>query len=352
MYEDKTYEQLLREKLALVSNALDKREGSIIYDALAPNSAESALIYIALDTIMNETFADTASRGYLAKRCAERGIVPYGATAAVGIAEFNIDVAIGSRFTCDKYSWAVTEKISGGRFYMQCETQGDAPNHYTGALIPIEYIDGLERASLTSIAINGEDEEATQDLRLRYLNSFNSQNYGFNRAQYISVVGALPGVGGVKVYRAWKGPGTVRVAITDSAFHAPSQTLVNSVQTAVDPTQNSGEGLGLAAIDHEVTVSGAVAVTINISAVLTFSAGWDINSCLPYIEAAIDDYCNEINATWADSETLVVRIAQIETRLLAVAGIVDIAGTTINSKANNLELGQDEIAARGGFISA
>lgn len=202
MYEDKTYEAILQEKLARVASSLDKREGSIIFDALAPNSLESAMIYVALDTVLNETFADTASRDYLIMRCAERGITPLPATCAVGIGEFSMDVPIGSRFSCDKYNWTVTERISAGQFYLTCETVGADPNGYTGLLIPIEYIDGLKTAELTSIAIHGEDEEETEALRLRYLNSFANQSYGFNRAQYIAVVEALPGVGGCKPYRA------------------------------------------------------------------------------------------------------------------------------------------------------
>ena len=88
MYEDKTYEAILQEKLARVASSLDKREGSIIFDALAPNSLESAMIYVALDTVLNETFADTASRDYLIMRCAERGITPLPATYAVGIVKY------------------------------------------------------------------------------------------------------------------------------------------------------------------------------------------------------------------------------------------------------------------------
>ena len=80
------------------------------------------MIYVALDSILNETFADTASREYLIKRCAERGITPLPATAAVGIGEFSMDVPIGSRFSCDKYNWTVTERISAGQFYLTCET--------------------------------------------------------------------------------------------------------------------------------------------------------------------------------------------------------------------------------------
>ena len=38
MYEDKTYEAILQEKLARVASSLDKREGSIIFDALDDGS--------------------------------------------------------------------------------------------------------------------------------------------------------------------------------------------------------------------------------------------------------------------------------------------------------------------------
>ncbi len=352
MYEDKTYEAILQEKLARVASYLDKREGSIIYDALAPNSFESAMLYVALDTILNETFADTASREYLIKRCAERGITPLAATYAVGVGEFNMNVPIGSRFSCDKYNWAVTEKIEDNKFYLTCETAGADPDNYLGALIPIDYIDGLTAAALTSISINGEDEESTDALRVRYLNSFTNQAYGFNRAQYISVTEALPGVGGCKPYRAWNGAGTVKLVITDSEYQPPSEALINTVQTTIDPTQNSGDGVGLAPIDHEVTVVGAAGTTINVSTTLTFQSGWDLNECKPYIEAALDGYYSELNATWANENYLIVRIAQIEARLLGITGIVDISNTKINNQTGNLSLDKDAVAVRGSFTNA
>ena len=351
MYEDKTYESLLQEKLARVASSLDKREGSIIFDALAPNSLESAMIYVALDTILTETFADTASRDYLILRCRERGITPLPATCAVGLGEFSMDVPIGARFSCDKYNWVVTEAADEGqhKYHMTCETAGADPNGYTGQLIPIEYIEGLATAELTEILINGEDEEDTETLRLRYLNSFANQSYGFNRGQYIEVVEALPGVGGCKPYRAWDGPGTVKLVITDSNFQPPSPELIQQVQTTIDPTQNSGDGIGLAPIDHEGTVVGANGTEINVKANLAFEEGWDLEECRPYIEAALDAYYRELNSTWRSESGLLVRVSQIESRLLALTGIVDVFGTTVNGQAGNVQLDTDSVAVRGTF---
>ena len=52
--------------------------------------------------------------------------------------------------------------------------------------------------------------------------------------------------------------------------------------------------------------------------------------------------------TWADNPYLVVRISQIETRILGVNGIVDIGNTKINGASDNLTLGKFEVPVFGG----
>ena len=44
---------------------------------------------------------------------------------------------------------------------------------------------------------------------------------------------------------------------------------------------------------------------------------------------------------------MVVRISQIETRILDLAGILDITATTINGKEENLALKENEIPVKG-----
>ena len=41
MFEDKTYEKLLENKLNKIPSHVDTREGSVVYDATAGNSLES-----------------------------------------------------------------------------------------------------------------------------------------------------------------------------------------------------------------------------------------------------------------------------------------------------------------------
>lgn len=347
MYELVTYEVILQRMLDAVSDTVDKREGSIIYNALAPAALELQNMYIQLDVILTESFADTASREYLIMRCAERGITPNAATKAILQGEFNMDVPIGSRFSLDLLNYQAIEKISFGVFKMECETAGEVGNENIGTLIPIDYIAGLTSAELTAVLVPGEDEEDTEDLRQRYFDYLDSQPFGGNIADYKAKTNALDGVGGVKVYPVWDGGGTVKLVIIDSTYAAPTSTLIDEVQEAADPVASSGEGIGFAPIGHVVTVVGVSETTVNVATTITYESGWDWAALELYVQAAIDAYFSELAEEWADSDALIVRISQIESRILALTGVVDVTGTTINSSSSNLVLGADAIPTRG-----
>lgn len=346
MYKNITYELILQRMLDAVPNTVDKREGSIIYNALAPAAVELQNMYIELDVILDESFADTQSRTYLIKRAAERGITPDPATKAVVKGVFNIDVPIGSRFSLGGLNYVVTEQVSVGEFKLECET-ADHEGNQIGTIIPIDYIAGLTSAEITEILIPGEDEEDTESLRRRYFDSLESQSYGGNVADYKEKTMSLVGVGGVKVYPVWNGGGTVKLVIIDSTFGVPTSTLIDSVQTAVDPVVNAGQGEGFAPIGHVVTVEGVTSTTVDIVTTITYKDGWSWVDIESYVYEAIDNYFKELTSTWDDETNLIVRISQIEIRLLDIQGIVDISGTTINTFTQNLVLGANNIPVRG-----
>ena len=98
------------------------------------------------------------------------------------------------------------------------------------------------------------------------------------------------------------------------------------VQTTIDPLQNAGEGVGIAPIGHVVKVYGVENETVNLSFTLTYQQEWGWEDVKTYVETTIKAYFTELAQTWADQEQpLVVRVSQIESRLLAVSGILDIA---------------------------
>lgn len=351
MYEDMTFEFLLKRALNRVPNTVDKREGSIVYDAVASCCAELASVYIELDRNKKETSARTASTvENLKLRTEERGILPYEATCAIlqlDTTPLTVDVAIGERFSLEAMNYVVIEKMEDGKYKVQCETVGTEGNKYFGQCIPINYIEGLETCIISELLIPAEDMEDVEHLRERYFNSFNSQAFGGNRADYKGKIKALNGVGGVKLYRTPNGGGTVGATIISSEFDIPSEELIESVQSAIDPEVNHGDGLGLAPFGHTVTINGVTGTTVDVATTLTFLDGWNWSEVETYVYDAIDKYFLEIAKDWEDAESIAVRISQLESRILSIEGIIDINGTTLNGNAENLILTKDTIPVRG-----
>lgn len=359
MFEDMTFENILNRALLRVSDSVDKRQGSIIYDALAPACAELAQVYIWIDEFLNEAFADTASRDYLVRRAKERGLEPYSATKAVLKGVFNCAVPIGNRFNLDKLNYVVTELIDEetNTYKLQCETAGSEGNRYLGKMTPIEYIEGLTSAELTEVLVMGEDEEDTEVFRRRYLDSLNTQAFGGNVADYKQKINEIcDGVGQVRVYRAdeWNGGGTVKLVITDSNNGVPAKELISSVQEQVDPVESAGKGNGFAPIGHIVTVAGVTGEEIDVSLTVELKSGYTLEALTPYIIEKINNYFAELNASWEDiydegEECIEVVISRLAGDIQSIPGITNISGITVGGKGfgSTYTLAKDCIALLG-----
>lgn len=358
MYEEMTFENIMDRCLDRVSASIDKREGSIVYDAIAPAVAELAILYIELAYLMDRAFPDTESGEDLTKKVRERGIFRVAAKAATRKGFFEdgngnaMDVPVGSRFSGDEVNYIVTDKIAPGQFKLVCETPGVEGNQYQGPLFPIDYIDGLGAARLADILINGEAEESDESLYSRYLQSLDSQAYGGNQADYKAKVELIQGVGKVKVIPVWNGGGTVKVIFVDSDWGIPSSELVQSVQTAIDPMENQGTGKGIAPIGHKVTVEGVTGTTLNLSCSLSFASGYSWESVQSAVKNAVKEYFSSLTKTWDTQNNLIVRVSQIETKILSVPGIIDISGTTINGTTQNISLPSNAIPVLGVVTNA
>ncbi len=349
MFEDCTYERILNRMLSRVPSDLDKREGSVIYDAVAPAAVELQLMYIELDNIINEMFANTASREYLIRRGAERGLAPKEATAAILRGEFSppeIDV-LGKRFNLEELNYSVISKISDGVYELECETSGSIGNEKLGRITPIEHIEGLKSAVLTEVLVYGEDEEETENFRQRYYDSINNLAFGGNVADYKEKVGAMEGVGGVRVYRAddWLGAGTVKVIITSSENTAPTKELVNRVKEELDPADYTGDGIGLAPIGHQVTVMGAESFAVNVELTITVRANAD--NIKETVKNAVRGYIESINKTWESDKTSKIYISGIIADVKAVAEVIDVYDVKLNGAESNLVITGDYVAAAG-----
>ncbi|NLO85920.1 MAG: baseplate J/gp47 family protein [Clostridiales bacterium] len=350
MFEAMTYDNLMARMLDRIPDDMDKREGSVIWDALSPAALELELAYISLEYTLLEGFADTQEREYLVRRCAERGLVPYEATNAILKGVFtpsNVEV-LGKRFSLDKLNYTVLSPIEGepGAYQIQCENSGIEGGQYMGSLVPIEYVDNLETANAVEVLIPGEDEEETEALRERYFSNFRNKSYGGNVHDYLEKTNAIEGVGATKVIPIWAGAGTVKLTILNSDFDKASALLIGNVQDEIDPLQD-GKGSGIAPIGHIVTVDTVTEEKINVSTSIECDVGYAWQNVENMIVQVISEYLLELRKNWGNVQSSVVRIAQIETRLLNIQGIVDVWRTSINGKTENLTLDSASIPIMG-----
>ena len=86
---------------------------------------------------------------------------------------------------------------------------------------------------------------------------------------------------------------------------------------------------------------------IDVSFNLTFEGGASWTSTQDAVKAAIQSYFDSLARTWADTENLIVRVSQIETKVLNVDGVIDITGTKINQGTANISLGGEAIPVLG-----
>lgn len=341
IFESQTYEVILNRMLSKIPDTFDKREGSVIYDALAPAAAELQMMYIEMDSWLNESFADTATREYLVRRASEIGLFPNPATHAVMTGYFEprtLELTPANRFNLGIYNYQILESLGDGRYLLTCETAGAAPNTVLGDLTPIEEIPGLTEARLIDCAIFGEDEEDTEALRERYFRWVSSDPRDGNVADYESWCDTHAGIGRYKVIPLWNGANTVKVSILDSNNEPASTALINEFQEYLDP-KSEGLGNGVAPIGSIVTVSTATTVTINVSATITLAEG--------YVEASgIDEAVTEFlrGISYKDNK---IYYFELGCAILNCPCVGSISSLEVNGAMGDLILGAEQIPKFG-----
>lgn len=362
--EQYTYKYLMSQALSFVDDSLDKREGSIIYDALAPACYVLAGYYMQLYQVVKNSFAVTATGEWLDQRVKESGITRREATAAVKRADFTDDagqaavVRIGTRWSTVSSTNPIKYRVTAqyeqndapvsGAYELTCETLGTIGQEYTGPIIPVDFVQGVATATMSTTLIPGRDAETDDELRERYFDEMSAKAFGGNISDYRNKTREIIGVGDLQIYPVWNGGGTVKLSIVDTAFRAASNEFVQEVQNLIDPVNDSGvqgDGLGIAPIDHKVTVVAPEEVTVNITASIVLQLPYEVGQVQPAVEQAIEAYMIELRHDWAtpnefNEYALSVYTSRITAAIVGVPGISNVTNVRLNGTAADITLQQ------------
>jgi uncharacterized phage protein gp47/JayE len=357
-----TYDYILTEALSKVPDNVDKREGSIIRDALSPCCYEAAKHILYLADIIEQTYIETANGLWLDGRVIEGGITRDPATYAkkLGVFKTQLDepcqISIGQSFstvgdTILNYTAVqvyVNEDgdVVPGSYIMQCNTVGSVGNSYIGRIVPNDYIEKLASAEITTLLYPGEEEESDDSLRERFLANLMKTAFGGNIAQYRQWAKEIPGIGGVQVYPVWAGGGTVKLSIIDTDYNSCSSEFCQTILEKFDPENSGGEtglGLGIAPIGHKVTVSTPLPRTINVSGKITLLPGYKLETLLPQIKLALEEYLLSLRQAWENSDdennySVIVYLGRINFAILNVKGVSSAYELQLNGTDTDIRL--------------
>ena len=285
--------------------------------------------------------------------CAIRGVYRRQATFSVRVGTFNVEIPEGTRFSTLEGGiiFVSGKQIEGINYQYQltCESTGQIGNSYVGDLLAIDYVNGLESATIGDIIIAGEDEETDDSLRERFTTSMQQQAFGGNLIAYKEKIESIDGVGLCQIYPAdqYQGGSTALCVIIDSQYNLASQTLIDIVQEEIAPIYDgniTNGGYGFAPIGAKITIQTGTLLDIDIACTIQVSSGQP-SDYQTQIENKIKEYIQDVMSSWAlmritNVVSYVVTLfrARIIQYILEIENIINVTNLTINSEDEDLVL--------------
>ena len=326
-----TYEELLQAMLDRVPSDVDKREGSVIYDALAPCAYFLAQQNFQLDNFIDLVFPDTALGEYLNRAAEAYNVSRKPATNAVRKMTTSGSVEIGTRWGINNFVYIVKEEESETEYQVECETPGVIGNQYSGAMQPISNITGIT-AELGDIITPGADEETDEALRERLYTKIRLPATSGNVYHYQQWALEVSGTGAAKVFPLADGPGTVTVLVVDSDKKI-SSSLPKTVAEYIETMRPIGA---------TVTVKSPDSVTINIKASVMRNESKTLDDVKKAYKNAVDTFLQETVFT-----TYRISYAKLGSLLLDIPGVEDFEGFLLNEGTGNVVIGEKQIPVTG-----
>lgn len=331
-YEDMTYEELVQAMLDRVTSDVDKREGSIIFDAVAPCAYFLTQQKFQLKNFIDLVLPDTAIGEYLDRAVSAYGVERKAATPAVRKMTTSASVELGTRWGIEELVYQVTDKLDENQYEVTCETAGDIGNQYSGAMLPVSNgISGVT-AELTDIVTAGTDEETDEALRERFYTKVRMPATSGNAYHYLQWAMEVAGTGAAKVYPLDDGPGTVTVLVVD-ADREISSSLPATVAAHIETVRPIGA---------TVTVESPSGLAINISANVVLDGSRELAEVQAEFKEEAEAFLkNTIFSTYR------VSYARLSALLLDVPGVEDFDSFLLNTGTANVTVGEKQIPVLG-----
>lgn len=231
------------------------------------------------------------------------------------------------------------EDTTGDRITLPVEavTTGVGTNAAAGEVTVQLSSIGADSITNAELIRGGTDPETDESLREKLLARFEGKGPGNKHDYEVWSLSYGEGIGRVVVIPLWAGDNTVLIIALTESGDPVSEAAVEGLKAFLDPV--AGKGEGQAPVGHNVTVTTAEAVEIDVDAKVEFEDGYSLDGAggtvamRDEITAAVREYVET-----AEPGNEVVR-QKVIGRISSFAGVHDVdGGLTLNGKAENVAL--------------
>ena len=124
-----------------------------------------------------------------------------------------------------------------------------------------------------------------------------------------------------------------------------SQTLVKKVKEEIDPEESTTQGYGLAPIDHQVTVTTAETLTVNVQINALLDAQHVTSNIEQQIKNVLSNFFIELRQNWATINpttgrgyTLTIFRSRILSKIMQIEGVANADLPILNGENKDISL--------------
>lgn len=343
-----TSEEITQRMKADLKNPPNKIEGSFASDNIQAVAKELEKYYGMVEYLDSQHYIATAEGDALDKKANDVGVFRKQATKATGFVTFKgVDgtyIPEGLTVASEAFSYQTTAggRIAKGECVLPIEAleAGSLSNIPAGTIYKFQSTPGIIEVTNNDPITNGTDTETDDNLRARTQLRVRYPGTSGNQYHYMHWAMEVEGVGRVKVFPLWDGPGTVKVSILDSNQRVANEDLIQKVQYHID---NEGErrGEALAPIGALLTVSTAKTKELRVKAKITMVEDmyYTLDMIAETLKVALQLYIDE-EVAYKSNRLTVAKVIDI---LYSLDGVLDITELTVNDRSDAISFGEEEI---------
>lgn len=341
-YDERTAEQILSEMLDSARDDIDKRQGSVAFDMLAPVAQELEFLGFELQALYEQGFLDTAVGDALDYHVNEVGLTRKPATSSVGFANITgttgTVIPVGYRFvSASGASFATTAQTTifdgVAAVPVSAVVPGVLGDLGIGELTDHERnIVGIDTVTNVDIFTGGVDAEEDDVLRERALFKIRAPITSGNANHYRLWATEVAGVASAKVFPTFNGPNTVKVVVIAQDGGAPAESIVTAVAEYIETQRPIGAAVTVQAIEE---------VGVDVSATLTLREGIEIDNVLTTIRTSLTSYL------LSEAQSGIIRYNRIGEAIIDVDGVLDYENLFVNGGTVNFMLTAEQVGIVG-----